>query len=107
MNKESPMSDPVDPAPVLGSLDGFRRSKTMFAALELGVFDRLHRGPATAEAISRELHLNPDAAERLLDACIGLGLLAKEDGVYANLPAATTYLVRSSPHALVGYIDYS
>jgi len=101
------MPDAVDPAPVLQSLDGFRRSKTMFAALELGIFERLDRGPAKADVLARELSLNPDAAERLLDACVGSGFLGKADGVYSNLPVASTYLVRSSPAALVGYIDYS
>jgi acetylserotonin N-methyltransferase len=101
------MSTPIDPTPVLDTLDGFRRSKAMFAALELGVFERLHRSPATADAVARELQLHADATERLLDTCVGLDLLVKKDGVYSNLPAATTYLVRSSPHALVGYIDYS
>jgi acetylserotonin O-methyltransferase len=93
--------------PVLDALDGFRRSKAMFAALELGFFERLHRAPARADAIASELQLNPDATERLLDACVGLQLLGKKDGVYSNTPAATSYLVRSSPQALVGYLDYS
>ena len=101
------MPDPVDPSPVLESLDGFRRSKAMFAALDLGVFERLHQGTATADQVARDLSLNPDAVERLLDACAGSGLLGKAGGVYSNLPVATTYLVRSSPAALVGYIDYS
>lgn len=101
------MSHPIDPTPVLDSLDGFRRSKAMFAAMELGFFERLAQSPAGAEAIAREKGLNADAAERLLDACVGMDLLAKKDGVYSNLPVASTYLVRSSPQALVGYIDYS
>jgi acetylserotonin N-methyltransferase len=101
------VSDPVDPAPVLESLDGFRRSKSMFAAVELGVFERLEGRPATADAVARELLLNADAAERLLDACVGAGLLGKKEGVYSNLPVASAYLVRSSPRALVGYLDYS
>lgn len=101
------MSDAADPAPVLESLDGFRRSKAMFAALELGIFDRLARGPATLDVLARELELNADAAERLLDACVGSGFLRKRDGAYENLPTASAYLVRSSPQALVGYIDYS
>jgi acetylserotonin N-methyltransferase len=101
------MSDSVDPGPVLDSLDGFRRSKTMFAALELGIFERLDRGPARASEVSRDLGLHPDATERLLDACVGSELLGKQEGIYSNLPVATTYLVRSSPRALVGYIDYS
>lgn len=101
------MPDRIDPAPVLDGLDGFRRSKAMFAALELGVFERLSRSPSKAADLARDLGLHPDAAERLLDTCVGMELLAKADGVYSNLPAAAAYLVRSSPHALVGYIDYS
>lgn len=96
-----------DPTPVLEALDGFRRSKAMFAALELGVFERLQRGPAPAATLSHDLNLHPDAAERLLDACVGSGLLDKKDGRYSNNATASTYLVRSSPQALVGYIDYS
>jgi acetylserotonin N-methyltransferase len=101
------MSHAVDPSPVLESLDGFRRSKAMFAALELGVFERLEREPATAPVLSQDLNLHADAAERLLDACVGSGFLGKKDGTYSNLPVASAYLVRSSPAALVGYIDYS
>src|SRR5580700_8809474 len=33
------MSEPLDPSPILDLIEAFRRSKTMFAALELGVFD--------------------------------------------------------------------
>ena len=101
------MADPADPSPVLDALDGFRRSKTMFAALELGVCERLQKGDVTADALAKELSMNADAAERLLDACVGSGLLAKKDGVYSNNATASAYLVRSSPQALVGYIDYS
>lgn len=101
------MSEPLDPSPVLDALDGFRRSKTMFAALELGVFERLAKAPAGAAELAQDLKLHADATERLLDACVGSGLLGKKDGVYSNLPAASAYLVRSSPEALVGYIDYS
>ncbi len=101
------MTPTPDPNPVLEALNGFRRSKAMFAALELGVFERLQKGPAPVETISKDLELNADAAERLLDACVGAGLLDKKDGVYSNNDVAATYLVRSSPAALVGYIDYS
>lgn len=101
------MFDSVDPGPVLDALDGFRRSKAMFAALELGIFERLSRAPAPAASVAQDLGLNPDAAERLLDACVGAELLGKKDGVYSNLPVAAAFLVRSSPRALVGYIDYS
>ena len=43
----------------------------------------------------------------LIDACVGLGFLRKDGGVYRNLPVAETYLRRNGPHSLAGYILYS
>jgi acetylserotonin N-methyltransferase len=37
--------DLPDPSPVLELIEGFRRSKAMFAAVSLGVFDALEHGP--------------------------------------------------------------
>ena len=96
-----------DAEPVLDLIEAFRRSKTMFAALSMGVFDRLHDSPATAHAVALHLSANPDATCRLLDACAALGLLHKDDGVYSNAPATAAYLVTSSPHSLYGYVRYS
>jgi acetylserotonin N-methyltransferase len=96
-----------DPEPVLDIIEAFRRSKTMFAALSMGVFDRLHASPATADAMAQHLSAQVDATGRLLDACAALGLLHKENGVYSNAPVTATYLVTSSPHSLYGYIRYS
>jgi acetylserotonin N-methyltransferase len=96
-----------DPAVVVDLIEAFRRSKSMFAAVALGVFDNLAAGPRSAHALAQELHLNPDALERLLDSCVSLRLLVKEGERYANAPVATTYLCRGSPRRLTGYIHYS
>lgn len=96
-----------DPAPVLDLIEAFRRSKTMFAAVELGIFDRLDGAPATAETIAVEQGLDPSAATRLLDACVGLGLLNATEGAYSNTEVADVYLRRESPRTLAGYILYS
>jgi acetylserotonin N-methyltransferase len=40
--------NPPDPQPVLDLIEAFRHSKTMFAAVSMGVFDALHDGPASA-----------------------------------------------------------
>jgi acetylserotonin N-methyltransferase len=98
---------PPDPAPVLDLIKAFRRSKTMFAAVKLGVFDRLEEAPADAATLGRHLGADCGALERLLDACVGLSLLSKQGGVYANQPVAAAYLARRSPHAMTGYIQYS
>ena len=83
----------TDPAPILELIDAFRRSKTMFTAVSLGIFDG-ERPQGVA-------------MDRLLDACVGLGLLAKQEDEYRNTPVAEKYLKRTSPDTLSGYIRYS
>jgi acetylserotonin O-methyltransferase len=102
----SPPPDP-DPAAILGLIEAFRCSKSLFAAVALGVFDRLEHGPASLEALADDLHADRDALGRLLDTCVGLDLLTPAAGGYANTPAAMTYLCRSSPRRLTGYVNYS
>jgi acetylserotonin N-methyltransferase len=97
-----------DPSPVIDLIDAFRRSKTMFTAVRVGVFDRLAGGPEPLAKLAADLGANADALERLLDGCVGLGLLLKTDGgSYANTELASVYLRRSSPLAMTGYILYS
>lgn len=96
-----------DPSIVLDYLEAFRRSKTMFAAVSLGVFDVLLNGPQKLDALSDVLNANPDALERLLDACVGLQLLRRTMQGYENTPVAATYLTKTSPYRLTGYIGYS
>jgi acetylserotonin N-methyltransferase len=88
-------------------LEAFRRSKVMFAAVALGVFDRLASGPAPLAELAGDLHAHPDALERLLDACVGLHLLRREGPAYANTPTAAAYLCGNSPRRITGYINYS
>jgi acetylserotonin O-methyltransferase len=96
-----------DPSVVLDLLLAFRRSQTLFAAVSLGVFDSLSRGPKLPAEIAVELGTNGSALERLLGACVGLKLLVREDGRYANTPEANTYLTSTSASRLTGYICYS
>lgn len=96
-----------DSAPVVDLIEAFRRSQTMFAAVSLGIFDRLHCRPACAPALAAEIGAHAGALERLLDACAALGLLRKEAGDYALTGAAECYLCASSPYSLDAYIRYS
>jgi acetylserotonin O-methyltransferase len=79
---------------VLDLIEAFRRSKTMFAAVELGIFDG--QRPAGYKELGR-----------LLDACVALGLLLKKDGAYVNTPESDKYLRSGSPDTMSGYIRYS
>lgn len=82
------------PDKIIELIEAFRRSKTMFAAVELGIFDGAR--PSDCKALPR-----------LLDACVALGLLEQRDGAYVNTPEADKYLRSDSPDSLTGYIHYS
>jgi acetylserotonin O-methyltransferase len=96
-----------EPSIVIELIDAFRRSKVMFTAVCLGLFDRLTEGPKDAGTLASLTRTDAGAVERLLDACVAMNLVTKRDGCYANLPVTETYLSRSSPSTLSGYILYS
>jgi acetylserotonin N-methyltransferase len=96
-----------DPGVILELLQAFRWSKTMFAAVSLGVFDALMDGPLPLDMLAGKLKANEDALQRLLDGCVGLRLLERDDWGYRNTPAAAAYLCRESPQSVASYISYS
>jgi acetylserotonin N-methyltransferase len=102
----TPSSNP-DPSIVLDLLEAFRRSKVMFAAVSLGIFDRLATGPTSAPSLAKELRVNRDGLERLLDGCVSLKLLTRNGPNYENTPAAKAFLCRNSTSQLTGYIGFS
>ncbi len=83
----------VSAEPILQLIDGFRRSKTLFAAARLGIFDGQRP--------------EGDGVQRLLETCVVLGLLKKQGREYVNTRLADQYLRRSSPQSLCGYIEHS
>ena len=87
-------ASPADAGVVFELLQAFRCSKTMFAAVELGVFDALSAGPRSLIELAPQLGANVDALERLLDACVGLQLLERTERGYQNTAAAGAYLSR-------------
>lgn len=93
-NDPRPPDAKAAPALVVDLIEAFRRSKAMFAAVELGVFEGVRDGGAEFA--------------RLLEACVALGLLQKTgSGEFVNTAAADEYLRRDSPRTLTGYIRYS
>ena len=98
---------PPDPAPVLDLIEAFRRSKVMFAAVSLGVFDFLEKIPSDHSSLAAALGLKAEPLQRLLDACVNLQLLRRNQSLYENEPVASTFLCRSGAQSLTGYILYS
>jgi acetylserotonin N-methyltransferase len=97
----------ADPATVLDLIEAFRRSKVMFAAVSLGVFDFLEKVPSDHSSVAAALGLKAEPLQRLLDACVNLQLLRRNQNLYENEPVASTYLCLSGEQSLAGYILYS
>ena len=54
---------------------GYRMTQALYVAAKLGVADRLASGSASAEALARELHVDPDRLFRVLRALVSIGVL--------------------------------
>ncbi len=54
---------------------GFTYSQTLVACVELGLIERLSRGPQTAEALASAFQFRPRQLERLLKAAVSLDIL--------------------------------
>ena len=92
---------------VLDLIEAFRRSKAMFTAVQLGIFEQLAIVPQTCAALAVQLSLDRTALSRLLDGCVSLGLLERDGEYYVNTKAANRFLTHASPETLAGYIVYS
>lgn len=91
---------------LMGLATGHVEARIVQAAVELSIFDTLERSPKSADDIAKELHLDPNAAELLLNALAALSLLNKQDAVYAATDAARRFLVTNSPQYLGGMIRF-
>lgn len=74
---------------LLELVSGFMATRTLYAAAELGLADRLADGPRSPTELAEELGTDADATGRLLRACAGWGVF-REDGAgrFALTPSA-------------------
>ncbi|XP_068185375.1 probable bifunctional dTTP/UTP pyrophosphatase/methyltransferase protein isoform X2 [Antennarius striatus] len=96
---------------LMSLLDGFRASQALFTASRLCVFDVLHHTPGLdAAQVAQEVRASAKGTERLLEACVSLGLLksssTRQKHVYQNTDLATSFLVSDSSLSLHCYVQY-
>lgn len=100
------------PFKLLEYFNGFRVSKIIFSACELGVFDLLLSSPVPLSAgqISSELKTSEDGMERLLDALVGIEILEVEvsqgKALYSSTDVSNLYLAKDSSKSLFDMILY-
>jgi hypothetical protein len=75
----------------------YRDAAALMAAVELGLFTEVARGADTEAAVARALGLTPTNAERLVTACVALGLLVREGERLGNAADVARFLVEGEP----------
>ncbi|KAL2098462.1 hypothetical protein ACEWY4_004942 [Coilia grayii] len=100
------------PFKLLEYFNGFRVSKAIFSACELGVFDLLLQSqkPLAAREVGQALGTSEDGIERLLDVLVGIQILEVEhvEGTvyYSSTDVSNLYLAKASPKSLHPMIVY-
>jgi 2-polyprenyl-3-methyl-5-hydroxy-6-metoxy-1,4-benzoquinol methylase len=93
-----PPDNGLTPVPLFEMMHAYKLTATLNAGIELGVFDQLATGPASAETVAGPLGLHPRGARVLLNALTALGLLEPaEPDSYRLSALATRFLVRGQP----------
>lgn len=100
------------PFKLLEYFNGFRISKIIFSACELGVFDLLLDSAEALSAadIAARLKASADGTERLLDALVGVEILDVElshgKALYSSTDVSNLYLAKGSSKSLYDMILY-
>ena len=80
----------------------FQKSRIILTAYELGIFSLIDDKSLDSETISKELNLNKNATERLLNALVALDFLEKTNEKFNNSKDSLMFLSRSSPAYIAG-----
>ncbi len=88
------------------TVNGFQRSATMKAAVELDVFTAIGEGTATSEAVARRCKASERGIRILCDYLVVLGFLTKQGRQYALTPDSAMFLDRRSPAYLASAVNF-
>jgi SAM-dependent methyltransferase len=91
---------PVTPDRVFQLSWGFALTRTLTTAVELELFRHVAEGKRTADAIAKAVGASPRAVGMVVNALVGLGLLARTGGPETPVSLAAdaeTFLVKGSP----------
>src|SRR3954471_12189639 len=94
-----------DPGRIMELGLAFWGSKTLLSGVELGVFTELADGPCDGEQLAARLALHPRSARDFLDALVALGMLDRNDHVYANTAESDLFLDRFKPSYVGGMLE--
>ncbi len=92
----------MNPGAFRALVNNFQQSRVLLTAYELGLFTALGEEAQSSGEVASALKTDPRATDRLMNALVAMGLLAKHDGRFTNDPFAARYLVRDKPGYMSG-----
>jgi SAM-dependent methyltransferase len=98
----SPTKDGLTPEDIMQIATGFRHSRILLTAYELGLFSVLADEKETSADVADELATDARGTDRLMNALCAMGLLEKSDGLFSNTPSAAGLLVEGKPGYMAG-----
>jgi hypothetical protein len=91
---------------ILQTAVGFMMSKHLFAANDLGLFEKLADRPLTLDELAKDLSIPPRTARITADAMVALGFLEKQDDRYRNSSVSQTFLSGKAPADLRPFLRF-
>jgi hypothetical protein len=103
------MAEQPDPSRIMQIGSGFWASKALLSAVELELFTRLGKQPATGASLGQDLGLAPRAVPDFPDALVALGLLDRDgegnEALYRNTAETSAFLDKASPTYIGGILE--
>ena len=96
----------TSPDLILQTAAGFMMSKHLFAANDLGLFEKLADRPLTLDELANDLSIPPRTARITADAMVALGFLEKQDDGYRNSSVSQTFLSGKTPADLRPFLRF-
>jgi hypothetical protein len=96
----------TSPDLILQTAAGFMMSKHLFAANELGLFEKLADRPLTLDELAKDLSIPPRTARITADAMVALGFLEKQADRYRNSSVSQTFLSGKTPADLRPFLRF-
>jgi hypothetical protein len=94
----------ISPEKFFRMADSYQNFQVLFTAVKYDIFTALSEEPKTAEQIAQEIGTDSYITEKLLNALVAIGLIAKDSGIYTNTALAETFLAKGNPFYQGNYI---
>jgi SAM-dependent methyltransferase len=96
----------ITPDPIFQVATGFMAAKHLFAANEVGLFEKLAEEPATLDELTQRTGIPRRTLRMVVDAMVALGFIERQGEHYRNGPVAAVFLSGRTPADLRPFLRF-